>query len=149
MDQKLFKDLCKSVKQSGKIRRSGSKKITECKTPWHDEKGELSFPYRPLRDLVFVWPDPPPEVLGKDKLIIIPEKQRKKYHNGIGTILAIGPGYLNDKGKFHSIPSELKSGARVIFDIGVPWGNYFKGQNGKEYYAVLCGVADIWGIVED
>ena len=118
-------------------------------TPFHSEKGELVFPYRPLRDLVFIWPDLPPEKLGSEQLIHIPAQFRKKYHNGVGVILAIGPGYTSDKGKYHPTPSELKPGVRVSFDIQVPWGEYFEGQNGKKYYVVICGVSDIRGIIED
>ena len=116
-------------------------------TPFHSEKGELIFPYRPLRDIVFVWPDPPPEKLGKRQLIHIPEHLKKQYRDGIGTILVIGSGYTNDKGKCFPIPSELRVGVRVLFDINVPWGMRFEGQDGKKHYVVLCGVADIFGVV--
>lgn len=115
-------------------------------TPFHSEKGELCFPYRPLRDLVFVWPTYPPKKLGRQQLIHIPEHFRKKYHDGAGIILAIGSGYTNNKGKLYPAPSELKAGVRVLFDISVPWGVYFKGQDGKKHYVVLCGIADIFGI---
>lgn len=117
-------------------------------TPWHTKEGELVFSYHPLRDIVFVWPDPPPKTLGKAELIHIPEQQRKKYHNGVGTILTIGSGYVNDKGKFHSIPSKLKPGVKVVFDITVPWGVYIEGQDKKKYYVVICGLEDIRGTVE-
>lgn len=117
------------------------------KTPFHSEKGELRFPYRSLRDLVFVWPDPPPEKLGKKQLIYLPEHLKKRYHDGVGTILAIGPGYTNNKGKYYPTPSELKPGVRVLFDINVPWGEDIEGQDGRKHYVILCGVADILGVV--
>jgi len=121
----------------------------KCKTPWHDSENKLVFPYRPLRDLVFVYPDPPPKKLGSKQLIYVPEPYRKKYHNGSGIILAIGPGYMNNKGKYHSTPSELKPGVRVMFDICVPWGMCVEGQDGKEHYVVVCGFDDVRCVVEN
>ena len=107
---------------------------------------KLVFPFRPLRDLVFIYPDPPPEKLGEQQLIYIPVQFKKKYHDGVGTILAIGSGYTNDKGRFYPTPSELKPGTRVVFDIRVPWGIHALGQDGKKYYVTLCGIADIFGL---
>lgn len=117
------------------------------KTPWHNKKGKLQFPYQMLGDLVFIFPDPPPEKLGEDNLIILPEKIRKKYHNGTGIILSIGPGYTDLKGKYHSTHSKLNAGVRVLFDISVPWGLHITGLDGKKHYAVLCGALDIFGLV--
>lgn len=116
-------------------------------TPFHSEKGELCFPYRPLRDLVLIYPDSPPEKLGKQQLIHIPEQFRKKYHDGVGVILAIGSGYTDNKGRVYPTPSELKPGVRVMFNIRVPWGLHFAGQDKRKYYVVLCGTTDIFGVV--
>ena len=121
----------------------------KCMTPWYDEDGILKFPYRPLRDLVLIYPDSPPEKLGKQQLIHIPEQYRKKYHGGVGVILAIGSGYTDSKGRFHPTPSGLKPGVRVMFNIKVPWGVHFEGQDKKKYYVVLCGTSDIFGVVGD
>lgn len=118
------------------------------RTPFHSEKGELIFPYRPLRDLAFVWPCPPPEKLGEQQLIILPEHIRKNYHDGVGILLAIGPGYINDKGEHFPTPPELKAGVVVMIDLSVPWGLHIKGQDNKDEYVVLCGTADIGGVVE-
>jgi len=117
------------------------------KTPWHDSNGDLSFPYQMLGDLVFIWPTPPPEKLGKDDIIYLPECLKKKYHDGMGIILSIGPGYTDLKGKYHTTPKVLQPGIQVLFDISVPWGIDFMGLDGKKHYAVLCGVQDIFGIV--
>jgi len=118
------------------------------KTPFQSEKdSQLIFPYQPVRDLVFIFPDPPPEKLGNKGLIHIPEPFRKKYHDGIGTILAIGSGYVDAKGRFRPVRSSLRPGVRVFFDITVPWGTKVLGQDGREYYVILCGVTDIFGIV--
>lgn len=117
------------------------------KIPFQSEKGLVEFSLRPLRDLVFVFPDPPPEKLGEEQLIHIPESYRKKYHNGSGTILAAGLGYTDNKGRFHPTSSELKPGTRVIFDISVPWGVDVTGSDGKKHYVILCGTTDIFGLV--
>ncbi len=116
------------------------------KTPFHSEKGAVEFSLRPLRDLVFVYPDPPPEKLGEQQLIYIPVQFKKKHHDGVGTILAIGPGYMDDKGRFHPTPSGLTPGTRVVFDLSVPWGMHVVGTDGRKYYVALCGTADIFGI---
>lgn len=120
---------------------------TACKTPWHTDKDVLVFPYQMLGDLVTIWPDSPPEKLGKDNLIILPEKIRKKYHNAVGTILSIGPGYMDLKGKYHHTHDKLNAGVRVLFDISVPWGLHITGLDGKKHYVVLCGALDIFGLV--
>lgn len=118
-------------------------------TPFHSERGKLIFPYRLLRDLVFVWPTYPPEKLGEQQLIYIPEHFKKKYHDGVGIILAVGLGYTDKKGRFHPTPSGLKPGVSVLFDISVPWGMHFEVQDGKKHYVVLCGTTDIFGVVNE
>jgi len=117
-------------------------------TPWHDKNGVLKFPYKPLRDLVFIFPTSPPEKIGRENLLFIPEQYRRRYQDKTGVILAIGPGYQNDKGKWFRPPPELKPGVRVFFDHSAPWGYYFAGLDGKKYFVFLCGIADIWGMVE-
>lgn len=115
-------------------------------TPFHSEKGKLVFPIEPLRNLVYVWPVPPPKKIG---MFYIPKGYQKKYHDGVGIILAVGPGYTNRKGRFFPTPSELRAGVRVVFDIHVPWGEYFTGQDGKPHFACLCGIGDIFGILKE
>lgn len=118
------------------------------KTPWHNDKGVLLFPYQMLGDLVFIWPDSPPDKLGKNNIIHLPDFLKKKYHNGTGTIMSIGPGYGDLKGKFHSTHPKLDGGVRVLFDISVPWGLHIAGLDGKRHYVVLCGAKDVFGIVD-
>jgi hypothetical protein len=115
-------------------------------TPWHDKKGKLNFPYQPLRDLVFVIPTPPPEKVGRENLLHIPDQFRRRHQDGTGIVLAIGLGYQNDKGKWFRPSPELRPGVKVYFDNKVPWGHYFLGLDGKEHFVFLCGVADVLGI---
>jgi len=117
-------------------------------TPWHDKNGVLKFPYQPLRDLVFIFPTNPPERVGRENLLLIPEQYRRRYQDKTGIILAIGPGYQNDKGKWLRPSEELKPGTKVVFDHSAPWGYHFAGLDRKEYFVFLCGIADIWGVVE-
>lgn len=117
------------------------------KTPFHSEKGELVFPYHPLRDIVFVWPTPPPEFLGTEGIIHLPEKFRKQRHDGTCIVLAVGVGFTDGKGKFHPTVSDLKPGAQVIVDLNVPWGMYVEGTDNKKHYVIICGAEDIRGLV--
>jgi co-chaperonin GroES (HSP10) len=117
-------------------------------TPWHDEGGNLKFPYQPLRDLVFIFPTPPPERIGSESLLFIPEGFKKRHQDKTGVILAVGLGYYDKKGKFHPAPSELKPGTKVFFDNSTPWGQYLLGLDGKQHFVFLCGVCDVFGVVE-
>ena len=92
------------------------RKMNRQLTPWHDERGNLKFPYQPLRDLVFIFPTPPPKKVGDERLLYVPEQFRKQHQDKTGIVLAIGPGYQNDKGKWFRPSSELRPGVRVYFD---------------------------------
>jgi len=118
-------------------------------TPFHTKEGKLKFPYRALFDKVFIWPTPPPKKIGKRSLLDIPEQFRKRHQDGTGILLSVGPGYWGKKGKWHKTPEELKPGLRVAFDKSVPWGQSVKGEDGKNYRVVVCGVADILGVIEE
>jgi len=118
-------------------------------TPFHDEDGNLKFSYQPLRDLVFVFPTPPPEKVGDERVLHIPEQFRKQHQDSTGVVLAIGPGYQNNKGEWFRPSPELQSGVKVYFDNTVPWGQRFFGLDGKEYYIFLCGISDVWCVAED
>ena len=62
---------------------------------------------RPIQDVVIIRPDTPEEYHG---LIIIPERYRTLLW--AGTVIAVGPGKVNRKGKF--IPSTVRPGQRVL-----------------------------------
>jgi len=119
------------------------------KTPWHDECGNLEFPYRAILDRVFIFPSPPPERLGKEKLIEIPTQFRKYYEKGKGTLLSVGPGYHDGKGVWHPTSDQLSLGVEVYYDKTVPWGFHVLGIDGEEHFVVLCGVSDVYGVIEE
>ena len=118
-------------------------------TPWHDKNGNVVFPYYPIRDRVFLYPDPLPEKLGKEELIFIPGHLRKFHSTGIGTLLSVGPGYWDDKGRWHPTSDQLFPGVKIRYDKTVPWGVYLEGLDGKKHFVVFCGYRDVWGVVED
>jgi len=119
------------------------------KTPWHDKNGELKFPYRAILDRVFIWPCPPPERLGKKKLIYVPEEYQKYYQKGEGVLLSVGPGYWDDKGKWHPTSPDLRPGCLVSYDKTVPWGFFEDGLDGRQHYVVICGYRDLYGLLPD
>jgi hypothetical protein len=97
---------------------------------------------------VFIFPCPPPEKYIPGGVIEIPEKLRQEYGQGIGILLAVGPGFFTDKGRWRSVPKDLVPGIYVKYDQTVPWRHIETAPDGKEYSIVLCGVADISGVVE-
>jgi len=120
------------------------------KTPWHDENGNLCFPYRAILDRVFIYPTPPPEKFrGKRNVIEIPGQFRKFYQDGTGILLSVGKGYYNKEDKWCPTTDQLRIGMKISYDKTVPWSCDVKGLDGKEYFVIICGVSDIYGILED
>ena len=122
--------------------------MVSVRTPWHTEEGELLFPYRALESKALIFPDPPPEKMGKEDIIEIPIQYREFYQEGIGTLLSIGPGYYDGKGKWYPVDPLLKPGVKVAYDNTVPWGIILPGLDGKEYRVTMCVEVDIGGVVE-
>jgi co-chaperonin GroES (HSP10) len=118
-------------------------------TPFHDKRGKLHFKYRPLRDVVFLYRTPAPETFSDDGVIEIPKRLKHLYKTDEGTILAVGPGYYDKKGKYHKTPDWVKPGVKIRFDKNVPWGITENGVDGKPYSVVMCGVSDIHFVVEE
>lgn len=105
--------------------------------------GAIKFPIKPIRDIVFVWPDKLPEKVG---LIHIPEEYRS--HNEYGHVLSVGPGYYDfKKGRF--MPTYLKPGMKVIYDKTVPWYYEATAPNGKDYHVKYMGEGDVKAIIVD
>lgn len=64
--------------------------------------------------------------------IIIPDTAQKE-KSKLGTVVAVGPGRVNDDGKL--IPTGIKPGAKVIFNAG--WDNEVDmGEKDEEYFLV-------------
>ncbi len=115
--------------------------------PFLDQNGKIQFLWNPVADKVFILPSPPPEKHGS--LIEIPQQFREEYRDNFGILLAVGPGYYDKKGIFHSTSSDLLPGIKVVYDITVPWKQKVKDNNGMEHELILCGTSDILGIVNE
>lgn len=124
---------------------TGSRNIT----PFHDENGNLHFPYKALESKAFIYPSPPPETLGKKGLIEIPQEFREYHRDKTGIVLSIGPGYYDKKNKWNSTSPRLKPGVKVFFDNTVPWAVFVLGLDGTKHKVTICVEADILGIVEE
>ena len=127
--------------------------------------GKIVFPYRPLRDIAFIWPEPKPTTHGKG-IIEIPEQFQGDYRIGLGILLAVGPGYFGrdfcrrvngingywvDPGPreyWHPTTDQLQPGCIVQYDVQVPWYEFAKNHLKNKYLVVICGVKDIYGIYE-
>jgi len=116
-------------------------------TPFH-VRGKIKFPWKPTADRVFVYPCPPSETYIPGGHIVIPDAHREFYFQGIGVVLAVGPGFFDNKGKWRGMPTALVPGVFVKYDQTVPWRQIVIAPDGKEYAVVLCGAADISGVVE-
>lgn len=103
--------------------------------------GSLAFKYKAIRDVVFVWPDPPKEQVGS---IHIPEAFRA--YEEYGTVVSIGKGTM-DKSKKFFVPTELKVGDYVVYDKTVPWQMDIDGTDGRLHVVKYMGEQDIKGIV--
>lgn len=69
---------------------------------------------RPTKDnvLLVLDPDVPERTAAGVYAVTLQPKGKEPYGNRIGTVLAAGPGYSDDRGRFH--PVEVKPGERVI-----------------------------------
>jgi len=100
--------------------------------------GGIWVPIKAVRDIVFVWPDPP-----RDKTqggIIIPEKAQVE--QGYGTALSVGPGHWNKK-KERYFPTGIKRGDRVVYNKNVPWRLPVKASDGRLRMIPYMGEQDV------
>lgn len=118
-------------------------------TPFHTPDGAIVFPWRPTSDRAFIFPFPPPETFIEGGVIEIPEQFREEHRQGYGILLAVGPGFFSDKGKWRGILPELVPGTEVVFDVSVPWRAIATGQDGEKHLVTMCGATDILGVVNE
>jgi co-chaperonin GroES (HSP10) len=120
-----------------------AKVIDEFKIPFVCQVcGGLWIGIQAVRDVVFVWPDPP-----KDKTeggIVIPEKFVKD--KGYGTVLSVGPGHWSPK-KQKYYPTGLKRGDRVVYNKNVPWRLPVKASDGRVRMIPYMGEQDVLCLV--
>ena len=93
---------------------------------------------RPILDRIVVRPDVP-VTYSEGGIFLLPQTREK---NMCGDVISSGPGYYDDKGRFH--PNTVKSGDRVMF------GSYAGVEievDGEKYQIMREG--DVVGIVEE
>ena len=112
---------------------------------WCDLCGAIKFPMRPLGDKVFIVSDPVATHLGESKLLVIPDEWKAKKRR-TGTVVAIGKGYYDNKGKFY--PTSIKVGQRVSYHMGVPWSMDVEGQDNKKHRVEYMGERDIQMVLD-
>lgn len=96
---------------------------------------------RPLGDRVLVKREEPESATSAAGIIIPDTAQKEKSKHG--TVVAVGPGRLNDDGKL--VAMSVKAGTHVIFNAG--WDNEVAIQgDDAEYF--LVRESDILAIVE-
>jgi hypothetical protein len=139
----------------------------------------ISCGFKATGDRSFVWPIPkektylPNGVIERPPSAIDVEDQlsgRSPY----GIVLSLGPGYGSNVSKccganvikkavptcthcnsecfyeytFHPVQG-IERGTMVVYDMQVPWRQHFKTLQGDYELVVMCGAADINGIVTD
>lgn len=112
------------------------------KTPFASGDGCYMFGWEAVRDVVFIWPDVSEDRIGS---FILPEisKEQKEF----GTVLSAGKGYYDKHNKFH--PSFVKTGDRVLYDIGTPWTDDFINARGEYSTVRMMGYQDINALIEE
>jgi len=104
----------------------------------------IKFPYRAIRDIVFIWPLLYYVENVKSDILVIPDTLKYSEHSDYGIILSHGPGYYDKKNKDKWKPvTGLSVGMKVLYDKSVPWSDRVIGSDGKEYPVVICSAADV------
>lgn len=107
------------------------------------ECGSLKFKMKAIRDIAFVLEDAPPEKVGS---IFLSSKTGRR--ESTGTVLSCGPGYVKkETRKF--IPTELKTGDRVIFDKDTPWNVDVENDEGRLIGVRYMGAGDVKCVIVD
>jgi co-chaperonin GroES (HSP10) len=107
------------------------------------ETGEDEFPYKAIRDVIFILPVSDPTMLG---MLIIPEEYRINHRDEYGMVLSAGPGaYIPRFKKW--IPTTVKPGDVVVYDSGVPTEMYIPDKDGNKHFVKVMGERDLQGIV--
>lgn len=112
-----------------------------------DTCGVIDFPFKAIRDIIFVWRDKPPSYIGDEKIIEIPAQFREYYRNEWGYILSAGPGYYNKKG-YIPINPYLISGQRIIYNKEAPWEWKVKDSKGIPHTVMVLGEQDILAVYD-
>ena len=130
---------CSKCGTKGEVIEKSRKIVADYKIPFYcSECGSLYFPYKPLRDIVFLWADSDIDKIGS---FYVPPAFKERHQSNFGTILEFGRGYYTKDGKF--VKTDLHVGQRVSFDKETPWGNSFEGSDGNTYWVRRMGAQDV------
>lgn len=99
----------------------------------------MAFHIKPLADRVVIEPLEKEEQTFAGGQLVLPDTAKEKPQQG--TVLAVGPGRLDESGK--RIPMEVKVGDTVVYARYS--GTTFKTDDGKEY--LFLKESDILGIL--
>ena len=114
------------------------------RNPFIDKTGNILFPYKAIRDVVFVLPCKTPEQLG---FLILPETYRENYRNEYGIVLSIGPGAYIKKFKKY-VQTIVKAGDLVVYDPATPWTVNVEAPDCNSYLIKIMGERDISGKIQ-
>ncbi len=112
-------------KKVQKAKKTASKKSSPKQT-----KSVSREPVQPLSDRVLVRRDDMPEKKSLSGIILPDTAQKEK--SKLGTVLAVGPGRMNDAGNF--VPMTVNVGDSVIFNSG--WDNEIMMDEDREHFLV-------------
>lgn len=108
--------------------------------------GLIEFPFRAIRDIVFIYPDPLPLFVGKEKVIHVAPEYQKHHLTEFGYVLTTGPGYYDNK---RWIPNDqILIGSRVVYDKTIPWMWDVKDSNGVIHGVKVMGARDLFAVAD-
>jgi co-chaperonin GroES (HSP10) len=135
---------CRSCGIEAEKGRLLSQIVAKYKIPFScKDCGALDFKYQAIRDIVFIWPDPPTEKMGS---IYVPDKWQK--HDEYGVVISVGNGTLN-KSKKYFVATQIKVGDYVLYDKDIPqqWSLDVIGFDGKFHTVKFMGEQDVKAVM--
>lgn len=107
--------------------------------------GDLKFPWKALKGIVFIWPEIIPEKQGS---IYIPDRIKSIFKRSRGIVMSSGKGCIDKRtGRF--VQSGLNAGDVVLYDNTIPWQIDVEATDGKKYTIDMCSILDISCCVEE
>jgi len=115
--------------------------------PFINKNGKIAFPYKPMRDMVYMWNYFHPIKFGKG-LIKSPKGYEDRYEIGVGVVLATGPGYYDKEEKWIPVNDNIIPGVVVEFDLSIPWTFPMKIADlyDKFHTLPMCPSVNIFGV---
>ena len=112
---------------------------------WNEETNECCFPYKAIKDVVFLWRKAHDTKVGS---IFLPDVAKQEDAVAIGVILSAGPGYYDKKAKIFR-ECALNTGDCVIFNPSIPWKVDIKGLDDVYYEVWYMGEQDVFATVTE